>query len=127
MKEILHQSNPGFGSHGEDMPEHIDLIRMLVKNKAATFFFRVGDTGMSEGFLNKEDILIVDRSRDVHDNCMAVCFLDGEFTLKKIKMENGKTTLISANDNSGTQKPVIITKNSQSPVWGVVTYVIKKM
>ena len=39
------------------------------------------DDGIADG-----DLLVVDKSLEAYDGCVAVCFLDGEFTLKRLRM-----------------------------------------
>ena len=81
--EVLGDVKAGFPSPAENIHEKLDLIRLLVRHRASTFFFRVDgvsmvDTGMDEG-----DIIIVDRSIDPYNNCKAVCFIDGKYTVKR--------------------------------------------
>ena len=58
------------------------------------------------------------------DGSIAVCFIDGEFTLKRIRIEKGKVWLQPANPDF----PAIeVTEENHFVVWGIVTYVIKKM
>ena len=64
---------------------------------------------------------------------MAVCFVDGEFTLKHIRFSertasdgarSRQITLVPANENY----PLIeVTEGSDFIMWGVVTYIIKKV
>ena len=77
------------------------------------------DAEMDEG-----DIVIVDRSIEPYNGCSAVCFIDGEFTLKRIQRHNDHIELIAANPNF---KSIRIDANSEFQVWGVVTYIIKKV
>ena len=76
------------------------------------------DAEMDEG-----DIVIVDRSIEPYNGCSAVCFIDGEFTLKRIQRHQGYIELIAANPKFPTLR---IDKESDFQIWGVVTYVIKK-
>ena len=61
---------------------------------------------------------------EAYDGCVAVCFLDGEFTLKRLRMGQGKIVLVPANKR---YKPIEIGQESDFTVWGVVTYAIKKV
>ena len=70
------------------------------------------------------DLLVVDKSLEAYDGCVAVCFLDGEFTLKRLRMGQGKIVLVPANKR---YKPIEIGQESDFTVWGVVTYAIKKV
>ena len=98
----------------------LDLNRELIKSPASTFFARLRDS--SHG--NDGDLLIIDKSIATYDGCLAVVFIDGEFTLKRIKVENGATWLLFANDN---YSPIEVDSNNEDAIWGVVRYLIKKM
>ena len=77
------------------------------------------DDGIADG-----DLLVVDKSLEAYDGCVAVCFLDGEFTLKRLRMGQGKIVLVPANKR---YEPIEIGQESDFTVWGVVTYAIKKV
>ena len=115
----------GFPSPATDyMTQAIDLNKELVKHPAATFYGRVVGDSMIDAGLEEGDILVIDRSLDPLDGNMAVCFVDGEFTLKYLRF-NGKTlTLVPANDK---YPPIEIKEGVDFKMWGVVTYVIKKV
>ena len=98
----------------------LDLNRELISSPASTFFARLQD----ESLKNEGDLLIIDKSINPYDGCLAVVFMDGEFTLKRIKVENNTTWLLSAKDNC---KPIKIDSNNEYTIWGVVKYLIKKM
>ena len=76
----------GFPSPAEDhMHSKIDLNNLLIENPSATYYVRVnGDSMLGAGILSG-DLLIVDRSIEVTNNCIVVAHLDGEFTVKRIK------------------------------------------
>ena len=80
------------------------------------------DSGMDEG-----DIIIVDRAIEPYNNCKAVCFIDGEYTVKRVEMSDKGVRLMPANEHNTKYQPIDITVDNQFIVWGVVTYVIKKM
>lgn len=80
------------------------------------------DADMDEG-----DIIIVDRAIEPYNNCKAVCYIDGEYTVKRIEIEGEKVRLMPANEANKKYKPIIISPESQFLIWGVVTYVIKKV
>ena len=111
----------GFPSPAEDfIHEEIDLNRELVKNPEATFYVRVRGNSMLLDFQDG-DLLIIDKSLDVSDNSIILCYTQNEFTLKRIKKENGKCYLLPSNPDF----PVIETIEDVI-VWGVVCYSIKK-
>lgn len=115
----------GFPSPATDyMDLSLDLNTELVKNPEATFYARVKGYSMRDEGVLDGDVLVIDRSIAPSNGVMAVCYLDGAFTLKKIERRGDKTFLMPANPNF---KPIEITESNELIVWGVVTYVIKKI
>ena len=117
----------GFPSPAEDIREKLDLIKLLVRHKASTFFFRVSGVSMVDADMDEGDIIIVDRAVQPYNDCKAVCFIDGEYTVKRIEMGENSLRLMPANENNTRYKPIEVTAENNFMVWGVVTYVIKKM
>jgi DNA polymerase V len=125
--ELLGDVKAGFPSPAEDIREKLDLIKLLVRHKASTFFFRVSGVSMVDADMDEGDIIIVDRAVEPYNDCKAVCFIDGEYTVKRIVIGDGKLTLMPANDMDSKYQPIDVTSENDFMVWGVVTYVIKKM
>ncbi len=115
----------GFPSPATDyMTQAVDLNKELVKHPAATFYGRVVGDSMIDAGVEEGDILVIDRSLDAQNGDMAVCFVDGEFTLKYLKFHEAGLTLVPANDRYPS---IEISEGSDFIMWGVVTYVIKKV
>ena len=116
----------GFPSPAQDyMNRCIDLNKELVRHPAATFYGRVVGDSMIDAGVSEGDILVIDKSLEPKDGNMAVCFLDGEFALKYISIQSdGKLLLCPANN---AYKPIEVTEDASFTVWGIVTYVIKKV
>ncbi|CAL2088979.1 translesion error-prone DNA polymerase V autoproteolytic subunit [Tenacibaculum sp. 190524A02b] len=115
----------GFPSPADDFKEtRISLDEEFIKNKEATFFARVSGQSMIGAGLDDNDLLIIDRSITPENNKIAVCFLDGEFTVKRLRVEGQKVWLQPENPDY----PIIeITEENNFIIWGVVTNVIKKV
>ncbi len=114
----------GFPSPAGDFEEaRISLEKGLVKNKEATFYAKVSGESMKDAGLNDGDILVIDRSEEVKNNKIAVCYVNGEFTVKRVKIEKDHVYLVPENKK---YNPIKITEENELIVWGVVTYVIKK-
>ena len=102
----------------------LDLNKELVKNPAATFYARVRGTSMIDEGINNGDLLIIDKSVEPHDGALAVCFIDGDFTLKRFKDMGDHGLLVPANKEF---KPIVVNKDNDFQIWGVVRYIIKKV
>jgi DNA polymerase V len=125
--ELMGEVKAGFPSPAEDIREKLDLIKLLVRHKASTFFFRVDGVSMVDSGMDEGDIIIVDRAIDPYNNCKAVCYIDGEYTVKRVEISDRGVRLMPANENNTAYKPLEITPDNNFLIWGVVTWVIKKM
>jgi DNA polymerase V len=113
----------GFPSPADDFLDlSIDLNKELVKNPSATFYGRVRGKSMIGAGLNDGDLLIIDRSLEPVNGKIAVCFIDGEFTVKRIKITNKVVYLVAENKD---YKPLKVTAENDFLIWGMVTTVIK--
>ena len=78
----------GFPSPADDFKElRISIDREVVKNEEATFYARVSGESMQGAGLDNGDLLVIDRSLEPQDNKIAVCFVDGEFTVKRLNVQ----------------------------------------
>ncbi|NHN26646.1 translesion error-prone DNA polymerase V autoproteolytic subunit [Flavobacterium jejuense] len=115
----------GFPSPASDFEEtKISLDSFLIKNKEATFYAKAIGNSMTGAGIDNGDILVIDRSLEPSDNKIAICYIDGEFTVKRIKITNQKLFLQPENDS---YKPIEVLEENEFMIWGIVTYVIKKM
>ena len=115
----------GFPSPAADFMENgIDLNKELSSNPLATFYIKVKGNSMIEAGINDKDVLVVDRSLEPQNNKIAICFIDGEFTVKRIQLEQDCLYLMPENPN---YPPIKVTEENQLIIWGIVTYVIKKI
>lgn len=114
----------GFPSPADDyLDPKLDLNEYLVHHPAATFLVRVQGDSMIDAGIYNEDILIVDRALDPKDGDIAVCVIDGEFTVKRLRIIKNEIYLAPENDKF---KPIKITKFQDFRVWGIVTYIIHR-
>ena len=113
----------GFPSPAQDyMDLSIDLNREMIRNPSSTFYGRVKGDSMQDAGVSEGDVLVIDKSLEPQDGDMAVCFLDGEFTLKFIQLEKDAIWLIPANE---AYDPIRVTVENEFLIWGIVTYTIK--
>jgi DNA polymerase V len=112
----------GFPSPAEDyIDRKIDLNEQLIANPAATFMVRVEGSSMIDCGINEQDVLIVDRSLKAKDKDIILAVVDGEFTVKRLRIKRGVYELVPENPN---YQVITITEGTDFVVWGVVTYVI---
>ncbi len=115
----------GFPSPAADFEENkISLDKTLVKNSEATFYAKAVGNSMTGAGIDDGDILVIDRSLEPVHHKIAVCLIDGEFTVKRIKKDGEALFLMPENSN---YKPIEINLHTDFTVWGIVTYVIKKV
>ena len=115
----------GFPSPAADYEENqLDLNKHLIKNPAATFFVRVSGDSMIGAGINDGDLLIVDRSLDPKDKNVVIAVIDGELTVKRIRIRRKKITLEAENINYSSKE---VSEHSDFQVWGVVTNVIHSL
>lgn len=113
----------GFPSPAQDfLDSAIDLNKELIKNPASTFYARVNGQSMEDMGIDSGDLVIIDKSLIPQNGKIAVCFLDGEFTMKKIKFEKDCCWLVPANKNFS---PIKVTNDNDFIIWGIVIHVIK--
>lgn len=115
----------GFPSPAEGLITlKLDLNRELIRNAASTFFARVSGCSMIDDGVDDGDLLVIDRSVEPYDGCMAVCYIDGDFTLKRFEHHGAYGLLVPANKNF---TPIRVDSDNDFSIWGVVRYIIKKV
>lgn len=115
----------GFPSPAADFEgDKISLDTVLVRNHEATFYAKASGTSMIGAGIDNGDIMVIDRSLEPSNNKIAVCCIDGEFTVKRIKIVKDGLYLVPENKDF---EPIKITDDNQFIVWGIVTYVIKSV
>ena len=115
----------GFPSPADDFKEtRISLDKVAVKNESATFYARVAGQSMIGAGLDDGDLLVIDRSLEPQDGKIAVCLIDGDFTVKRLKVEKDCIWLMAENKR---YKPILVTEENELMIWGIVTHVLKAL
>lgn len=113
----------GFPSPADDFIElTINLNKEFIKNKDTTFFARVKGHSMKNAGIFDGDLLIIDKSIEPQNNKIAICQIDGEFTVKRIKIEENIVWLVAENEE---YKPIKVTLDNELMIWGIVLHSIK--
>jgi DNA polymerase V len=115
----------GFPSPAADFDESkISLDKVLVKNPEATFYAKASGTSMIGAGIDDGDVMVIDRSIEPRDGRIAVCFIDGEFTVKRIKIDAEGLCLMPENKEF---QPIKVSEDNKLIIWGIVMYVIKEV
>lgn len=116
---ILQKVSAGFPSPATDyVQDEIDLNSELIKNPPATFLIRVQGNSMTEHKITSGDLLVVDRSLNLKNDCIAIINFNNELVVKNIIKENNNFYI------KNKAEKILISENSDVNVWGIVTYII---
>ena len=108
----------------DEKSQDIDILRLLCPHPEASYLIRVNGDSMIDAGVCSGDIVIVDKSRrDPSSKEIAVCELNGEYTLKRFVEENGEGWLVPANPAYPRFR---VTEDDDFSIWGTVTYIIHK-
>ena len=122
QQQVRTANATGFGAAADDYAEKgIDLNEQLIRNKPATFFFRMKGDAMKEAGIFDGDILIVDRSLKLSNGKVIVAILNGELLVRRFHKNFTSAFLIPENSR---YKNINLAEFSDFVMWGVVTYVI---
>jgi DNA polymerase V len=122
QQEVKTANATGFGAAADDYMERgIDLNEELIRNKPATFFFRMKGDAMQDAGIFDKDILVVDRSIKMANGKIIVGILNGELLVRRFHKNFSSAFLIPENNR---YKPINLAEFSDFTVWGIVTYTI---
>jgi DNA polymerase V len=115
----------GFPSPAADHTrQRIDLNEHLIRNKEATFIFRVkGDSMVGIG-IYEGDELLVDRSIEAGHGNIVLAVLNNEFTVKRLHRRGGVVKLVAENP---LYPPIVLKDGQELLIWGVVTRNLHKL
>ena len=115
----------GFGAAADDYMEGgIDLNEQLIRNKPATFFFRMNSDAMTDAGIFSGDVLIVDRSIKAVNGKVIVAVLNGELLVRRLQTHIKGVTLVAGNKKYGD---IQVDEFSNYAAWGTVVYAIKQI
>ena len=115
----------GFPSPAADHTQkRIDLNDHLIRNKEATFIFKVKGDSMVGAGIYEGDALVIDRSIEAKHNNIVLAVLNNEFTVKRLYKRGGVVKLVAENN---LYPPIVVKSGEELSVWGVVTYNLHKL
>ncbi|KQQ98678.1 peptidase S24 [Arthrobacter sp. Leaf141] len=109
----------GFPSPAQDYFDgRIDLNAHLIKDVTSTYVVRVSGESMEGAGISDGDELIVNRALRPTDGSVVVAVLDGELTIKRLRITAGKVILQSENPR---YPDIEVPALSDLTIWGVAT------
>ena len=122
---MAHRVRAGFPSPAGDYVERrIDLNQELISHPEATFFLRAQGSSMVDAGISDGDTLIVDRAIDPQHDHIVIATVDGEFTVKRLYRRGEQVMLLAENLDF---PPIQLNDGQEMAIWGVVTYIVKKV
>ena len=107
----------GFPSPAEsEIDSYLDLNTHLISKPTSTFFLKVSGNSMVLAGINDDDILVVDRSLEAKNDSIVIAVLNGELTVKRLNIEQGKCYLKPEND---AYEPIEITEEMDFCIGGL--------
>lgn len=115
----------GFPSPSQDYSDtRIDLTQMLIRDELSTFIVRVSGDSMEGAGIFDGDELIVDRSVEPRDGHVVIAVVDGEMTVKRLRITSTGVVLQAEN---AEYPDVTVPELSDLLVWGVVTTCLHRL
>lgn len=115
----------GFASPADDyLDGHLDLNQYLIRHQAATYFARVRGDSMQDAGIQDGDLIVIDRALKPCSGQVVVAVVEGEFTVKRLRLVREQVWLEPANEK---YQPMEIKSGMSFSVRGVVTHVIHSM
>lgn len=109
----------GFPSPAQDYYNGpVDLNAHLIQDPTSTYVIRISGESMTGAGIYDGDEVIVDRSLTPVDGSVVVAILDGELTLKRLRIRHGRVTLQAENQD---YPDIIPTGEAELTIWGVAT------
>lgn len=146
MKKDHNKIIPGFPSPAKDYQgPGIDLNKELTNHPQSTFYMKIEGNSLSGSGVEDGDILVIDKSMAPQEGKTAVCFIEGNFTLKRISFKEPRNSnkrhakkdnfsykllntkpmwLLPLKEN---EPAIFVDEPNDFTIWGIVTYIIKKL
>ncbi|WP_285246707.1 translesion error-prone DNA polymerase V autoproteolytic subunit [Pseudarthrobacter sp. efr-133-R2A-89] len=109
----------GFPSPAQDYFDgRIDLNAHLIKDITSTFVVRVTGDSMEGAGISDGDELIVNRALEPRDGSVVIAVLDGELTIKRLRITVNGVVLQAENPR---YPDIRVPALSELTIWGVAT------
>lgn len=116
----------GFPSPAMDYAtDQLSLSELMIRNELSTFFAEATGDSMVDAGICEGDTLILDRSIEARSGDIVLAFLHGDFTLKRLRIRDGKIELCP--ENAAADYPVICPGEGDNfSIEGVLTGICRK-
>jgi DNA polymerase V len=109
----------GYPSPAQDYFDgRIDLNEHLITDITSTYIVRVSGDSMEQAGISDGDELIVNRALEPRDGSVVVAVLDGELTIKRLRITPAGVVLQAANP---TYPDIRVPALAELTIWGVAT------
>ncbi len=97
----------------------LDLSRAVIRNPAHTFFIHLTEDTLAGAGFTIGDIAIVDRQASPRNRDVVIAYLEGEFTIRRLRL-NEEMPLLESDEEVTEIEP-----DTDFSIWGVVKDVIR--
>ena len=99
-----------------------DPTKSFATHPAATFVVRVEGDSMVGAGIRDGDLLVVDRAREAKSGAIVVAVVDGELTVKRLRIGRQGIRLEAENP---AYPPIVVRESADLVIWGVVAHAIR--
>jgi DNA polymerase V len=123
---LLWKVPAGFPSPAEDYAAGpINLNDYLIHHPEATFLLRVSGHSMQGAGIFDGDEILVDRAQTPSDGRIVVASVNGEMTVKRLRLRPGKPPILLPENPD--YPPIVLREGEECQIWGVVTRVLHQV
>lgn len=106
----------------------LNLHDHIVTNASATYFVKSDTDALRKAGINKDDLLVVNRSLTPCSGDAVIAVIDNEFLLTRYVSTKDQKWLEREEHNSMSgYRKYLLDEESEAFIWGVVTYSIHKL
>jgi len=117
----------GFPNISQDyIGDPINLFKELIKHPAATHYARIRGESMKDAGISNDAILLIDGVEEYKHGNMAVCVIDGEFTIKYLNTKDKEKGIIWLMPDNPDYEPIKVTEDQDLTILGTVIWIFNK-
>lgn len=117
----------GFPSPADDyVGKSLSLDEYLIDRPASTFFVKATGESMNKAGIYEGSLLVVVKSVEPTNNKIVIAVVNGEFTVKRLKLVNNQIFLLPESTHEDF-RPIRLIETEETYIWGVVISIINKL